>query len=83
MTLIDGNSVTYPRLNPYNDGLNDDLVPTNDGDNIFSNITSNNKIHYRIKKNHVGVIKEPITYAIINSRINNLPEGDENEYKIW
>ncbi|MBS3137103.1 hypothetical protein J4232_01595, partial [Candidatus Woesearchaeota archaeon] len=83
-TLIDGNGVTpiVKNFNPYDDGLNDDFVPINDGDNVFGNISSQNKVHYRIKEAHSDVIKAPIVHQMILNRINNLPEKEEKVYKI-
>ena len=81
-TLIDGNEVTYGKWNPYADGLNDDLVPTSDGDNIFKNINSTDKTHYRMGQHHTEVLYGPIAYKMIFNRLNNLPEEEEGVHKI-
>ena len=78
-TLIDGN---YVRVPMYNNGSDDELVPTNDGNQIFSLISSTNKVHYRINEYHSQIIKEPITYQIIYHRLNNISEDIEGGFKI-
>ena len=75
-TLIDGD---YVRGLIYNDGSNDELVPTNDGDQIFGLVSSSNKTHYRINQYHSQIIKEPITYQIIYHRLNNISEDKGGE----
>jgi len=78
-TLIDGD---YVRGLIYNDGSNDELVPTNDGDQIFDLVSSSNKTHYRINEYHSKIIKEPITYKIIYHRLNNISEDNEGGFRI-